>query len=420
MAEELKQVRTNAKRSFTRAEVSLNKALAEPTSLAVTIERRYDGLRTCWKDVQEAHDNYMGKIPEEQQPKEDEWLNELIDRFERMEVKVDETMEASKEKKPMVEQQEQVRLLLEQQQKMLEQQQKMQQNKQEAQQQKTAMPNQLQLERLKLEKFTGDIRKYPSFKERFNLYVVPICAEAQLPFILRSHLEEAIREEVDNVEDNMEELWKRLDAKYGKRSRYVERILDDFSKTTKGGAKNALHLISTVEKAERDLRRIGAEEEMANSTIIALIEKKLPEEMRFDWIKTISSVEDKDSSCKFETLLRFLKQWKVMIEYDEAAIRKEPERKSGSSHFTRDTQKKKLANICWIHQGDGGEHPIWTCRTFKSKPMEEKMEMVTEQKACQACLEIGCQGVEKPEDCRRGFKCPVEGCNKPHNLLLHP
>ena len=413
MAEELKQKRTNAKRSFTRAETSLNKALAEETSLPVTIERRYEGLRACWQDVQEAHDNYMAKVEEEQQPKEEQWLDELVDRFEGMEANVDETMEAMSEKKPVMEHQEQIRQLL-------ELQQKMQQEKQHDQQQKHAMPNQLQLERLKLEKFTGDVRKYPSFKERFNLYIVPICTETQLPFILRSHLDEAVREEVDNVEDDMMELWKRLDAKYGNRSRYVEKILDDFSKTTKGGAENALHLINTVEKAERDLRRINAEEEMANSTIIAMIEKKLPEEMCFDWIKTISSKEDQGSSYKFEVLLKFLKGWKGMIEYDEAAIRKEPERKSGSSHFARDTQKKKLDNNCWIHQGDGGEHPIWKCRTFQAKPMEEKMDMVSKQNACQACLEGGCEGAEKPEDCRRGFRCPVEGCNKPHNLLLHP
>ena len=31
--------------------------------------------------------------------------------------------------------------------------------------------NPIQLERIKLDKFNGDIRKYPKFKEQFELYV---------------------------------------------------------------------------------------------------------------------------------------------------------------------------------------------------------------------------------------------------------
>ena len=33
---------------------------------------------------------------------------------------------------------------------------------------------------------------------------------------------------------------------------------------------------------------MGKEAEMKNGTILAMIEKKLPEEIRFDWVKTIA------------------------------------------------------------------------------------------------------------------------------------
>ena len=107
-----------------------------------------------------------------------------------------------------------------------------------------------------------------------------------------------------------------------------------------------------------------------------------------------------------------------MIEYDEAAIRKEPEKKTGSSHFTGNVQRKKFDN-CWIHEEDGGEHPIWKCRMFQAKSLQEKMDLVLKNKACQACLEIECEGAKKPEDCKKRFRCPIEGCNEPHNALLH-
>ena len=59
-------------------------------------------------------------------------------------------------------------------------------------------------------------------------------------------------------------------------------VLQDLAKVTKGDAKVALHMIDTVEKSYRDLVRIGSGTEMSNSYIIAMIEKKLPEEMRTD------------------------------------------------------------------------------------------------------------------------------------------
>ena len=94
-------------------------------------------------------------------------------------------------------------------------------------------PKLLELERLKLDKFCGDLRKYPTFRETFKLYVEPMVPESQLPFILRSSLEESVKIEVENIADDLNLLWKRLDEKYGSRSKYVDIILADLSKTTK-------------------------------------------------------------------------------------------------------------------------------------------------------------------------------------------
>ena len=50
------------------------------------------------------------------------------------------------------------------------------------------------MERLKLEKFDGDIRYYPTFKERFKLYIEPMCPKSQTALVLRSHLDSVVRE----------------------------------------------------------------------------------------------------------------------------------------------------------------------------------------------------------------------------------
>ena len=341
----------------------------------------------------------MTQIEEEEAKREVNWIDDLIVRFDAIEVETDNLLDQLREKKPAVV--EKIENTESSDKKMRE----------------LREPNYLQLERLKLEKFNGEVRKYPTFKESFNLYVVPMCPKSQLPFILRSHLEPNVREEVENVEDVMNLLWERLDSKYGNHSKYVDVILSDLARTTKGDSKAALHLINTVEKEKRDLERIGAGQEMSNSTIIAMIEKKLPEEMRFDWIKTVSLRAGEDSGYKFRLLLEFLQRWRQMIEYDEAAIRKVTEKKTGSVNFAGATRGRK-SESCWIHK-DNGEHPIWRCRIFQAKSLKDRLELVNQKGACHACLEIDCEGAKKPKDCKLQFKCLVEGCGKFHNVLLH-
>ena len=169
-----------------------------------------------------------------------------------------------------------------------------------------------------------DIRKYPKFREQFELYVKPLCTTPQLPFVLRSHLSDSVREEVDNIDDNLETLWARLDKKYGNKGKQLDAILADIAKAPRGDGKSTLQMIMIVEKANRDLKRMGYESEMHNGTVLAMIEKKLPEEIRFEWIQAIAENEDADSQVKVLLMLKLLEKWRVMIEYDHAAIRKVP------------------------------------------------------------------------------------------------
>ena len=73
-------------------------------------------------------------------------------------------------------------------------------------------------------------------------------------------------------------------------------------------------MINTVEKAYRDLVRIGSEIEMSNSYMISMIEKKLPDQMRMEWIKLIAEKGEKDSQVVFSMLMEFLARWRKIIE----------------------------------------------------------------------------------------------------------
>ena len=182
-------------------------------------------------------------------------------------------------------------------------------------------------------------------------------------------------------------------------------------------------MINTVEKAYQDLKRLGLEQEMCNSYILSMIEKKLPEEMRKDWVKSIAEMEEIDSGKSFLLMLEFLKRWRNIIEYDESAIRKAPEKKIGSTNHLRPRKgnsgpsKSKKSDPCWFHED--GNHPIWKCHIYKTMTIEEKKDLIAKKNACQACLEINCNGSKDPAICEKEFRCTVDNCNKPHNNSLH-
>ena len=263
MSDALKVKRSTSKSQFTRCEKRLSDALRSVENITVaTIERRYNDLREKWNAVQEAHDTFVEAIQAEAGIVADEdnelWIEEITQRFDDMEVQADAAIE------------------------------KMKRDSHSGVTSEAGMAkavtsvcptghpdgqSSVQLERIKLDKFDGDIRKYPKFREQFELYVKPLCTPSQLPFVLRSHLSEEVREEVDNIDDNLDMLWTRLDKKYGNCGKQVYAILDDISRAPKGDGKSTLAMISIVEKAYRDLSRMGRASKMHNGTILSLIEK---------------------------------------------------------------------------------------------------------------------------------------------------
>ena len=285
MAQALFEKRRAAKGQFTRTEKMLKHSISNPDEIMLsTIERRYQEHISKWLAAQEAHDAYVSILLEssedvsETEQKEELWLDELADRFLQIEVEADKVIGKLKQSTPSTVKQETV---------------PMNTTKEVESSAVAHQPNGVQLERIKLEEFNGDIRRYPKFKEQFELYVKPLCTQTQLPFVLRSHLMENVQEEVDNVDDDLNTLWERLDKKFGNNSRLIDVILADISKAPKGDSKNTLIMINTVEKAYRDRSKMNKESEMKNGTILSMIEKKLPEEIRLVWLSTIAEIPKK-------------------------------------------------------------------------------------------------------------------------------
>ena len=180
--------------------------------------------------------------------------------------------------------------------------------------------------------------------------------------------------------------------------------------------KRLLSFIDTIEKASLELKYLGREAEIKNSTIISIIEEKLPDDLRRKWIERIYDKDSKiDKSDKFPGFLKFLLERKMVIEYGLNVTKKCREEFRGSIKMSvsRKDESEKPATKCLLHPN--GAHKTEDCRLFLDKNVPERAEIIKENRACFNCLTIG----HTSRTCRSKKTCSKSDCGRNHHVLLH-
>ena len=299
----------------------------------------------------------------------------------------------------------------------------------------------VKFEKVSIGKFEGDLRKYPEWRKDFISFIEPRFEDYELAFVLKCHLAEAVQVEVSTSMGDYNQMWRRLDKRYGNISRLIDTILYDVKnlsashETTDG----IMQMITTVEKAARDLGNLNQRFELYNATTISIIEQAMSSQMKHEWVRSIARY-DCNSQDKFESLLQFLGEWKDMLEYSDASIRGTQLYKdgpafhaakqfvSGSDDSKGDKQKDDKPppkagqkRKCWACNAEGkdGTHGVWVCPTFLEMSVKSRQDLVKVNNACQRCLEVGCPGAKEVKSCRRKFTCSLAGCGGEHNKYLH-
>ena len=135
-----------------------------------------------------------------------------------------------------------------------------------------------------------------------------------------------------------------------------------------GDDKGFLKMISLLESSYNDLKRIGLHQAISNSTIVSMVEEKIPKSIKDQWcLKLIDEEENNiEDSDKFPVLLKFLLKHKRAVEYGNDDLRTSQRsnlsnnQRSGTTNLGRGSGKSPR-ETCWIHKGDHGSHPIWQC-----------------------------------------------------------
>ena len=133
---------------------------------------------------------------------------------------------------------------------------------------------------MKLPTFDGNLRSYHKFKEGFHDHVMPsIKTNQHACYVLRSCLGDEPKFLISNVDDDLDLMWERLNERFGKSSKLADTDIKEIKAIKQIPEDNEckfLHLVDAIERGFRDLKAAKLEREISNTTIVSIIEEKLP------------------------------------------------------------------------------------------------------------------------------------------------
>ena len=252
---------------------------------------------------------------------------------------------------------------------------------------------------------------------------MPHLQSDDVSYVLRSCLGSDPAAIVNSVDDDISEMWNRLDEKYGAPGKVADVIIDGIRRTIiirEGEEKRFVEFVEIVEDGYRDLKRLGLESEITTTSSVSIIEKKLPADIRRKWAEIVSadnSIVDKTN--KFPSLLKFLRSQRGAIEYDTASLRVPAGPVKALIHHTTakeeiDIKDQRMTQgKCLIHEG--GKHSTEQCKVYSSKSIAEKRTLLKEKNACWSCLKVG----HRSRVCRAKRICNITDCPLTHHPSLH-
>lgn len=379
--------------------------MQETDCCSPALKKTQEGLDKALADCKQANNKYLELLDEDKIDAEIDWTGKVQREYNNMTSKIAVAIANNQEK---IRNQESVGQTKEQ--------------------------SSLRLEKLKMPRFDGDLRKYPRFKKDFEKQVLACMPKESAPYALRSCLGEEPLSVVRTVDDNIDEMLKRLDEKYGDPAKVVDVIIDSINavKVIKDGEhKRFVEFVNIVEDAYRDLVILGLEKEITTTSSVSIIEKKLPADVRKEWAKLVSfDTSDVDKRDKFPSLLKFLLNHKRAIEYDSANLRLNSTQSKGTVNLTGgemtevsekqdqgEAQQKEVKTLgnskCLFHPNS--DHWTDNCVFYLSKSPDERFNLLKEKAACWSCLRVGHRRLE----CRRKRVCGENGCKGTHHKTIH-
>ncbi|XP_060819679.1 uncharacterized protein LOC132909106 [Bombus pascuorum] len=262
-------------------------------------------------------------------------------------------------------------------------------------------PEPVELPKIQLPTFSGAYEDWPGFADQFRYTVHdnPRIDDCKRLTYLRSCLTGAAAltiSSLNNVATNYSAAWAILEKRYNRPEKIVQRHLQEIFNTGLASRTAHLDLQSYATKLESHYKALESLGHLtADSVLLYLCTFRLDRETDLIW-------KDKTQHTPFPTFtefLNFLNDRCLIIEPSRTT--RQPR---GQAFVT--SRSSSICPMC------SGPHKIWTCRTFRTKTIEERIRAAEEISACTNCLTTG----HTLPQCSAG-SCRI--CGQRHHTLLH-
>lgn len=290
----------------------------------------------------------------------------------------------------------------------------------------------LKHEKPKLPVFNGDIRKYFIFKDDFKHAIESRCSPRDTITILRTCLGTEPAKLIEGISNDLKTVWKYLDQTYGDPrvvSDVITSDLERFKPIQLGEDHRFCELVNLVRRSYNILKEIKRPQDIDNTHVISLIERKMAKEDQRIWSRSLNKQRKEPSMF---ALLEWLEEEMAARMRSSATIRKcnshpiksstvnaitSKETQSTTQPSTSTISKNKMAR-CYVCQG---QHYVDECSRFKEMSVKERWSVVKDKHACFCCLKYSKD--HSASNCRKRKECGENTqnstCKKFHHKLLH-
>ena len=143
--------------------------------------------------------------------------------------------------------------------------------------------NKMKVKRLEIPKFSGEVRNYPSFKRDYKIHVESFYGKDT--FALKNCLSGEALNHVQAVDNDYDEMMKRLDFKYGRPDKMIDAVLSEVNSLKKCEEidKKIIQIVDTIEKGYLDLKKLDLHHELGTTSMLSQFERLLPQEILYRW-----------------------------------------------------------------------------------------------------------------------------------------
>ena len=276
-------------------------------------------------------------------------------------------------------------------------------------------------------RFSGNIRDFNMFRRDFRDIVVDcgMYDKRHMSHILRSEsLTGEARQLVSNIHD-YDTIWRKLEEKYDDKGEVIEQIslqLMALKKIDDEDYTGLVKFVDTVERAEMDMKAADSVGVLNNPLTVRSILAKCPTRVREGLIRELAL---KDASKEFETLMVYLadrrrEAIRLARLRDERPAKPATKKGSTNAAVTDPQQKKKGNFTCPVKSCSYNNfHFLSGCRAFKKLSVNERGQVVVQQKMCVFCFDNTHDVTTCPKKAAGWKVCDQSGCGRWHSRLLH-